>query len=668
MSGLSYAPGKPGFGSRGDDGSMGLPGLSIYFTDYNTTTEAATIRAAITNNNILWKGLSSTPLPSNRVYATGDLFVDTEGKVYEIDAENDTFTYKFANLNAAGYFTSAEVASDTFGYNRYLNNNTKPKYLIDSVYSQGEVNYYDVPSTIYGIAPKNYARIEFSNIGFNNYNPFTLFSSAISDDAHALAIVRDISNNMFRLGNLDNNGLVRNVNLTFDVASLRVNRNNPQSYLTTSAPEGTIISNFEINANPLFNGLFITNPSTFRAVSSQSSVTVSWIKEDFTEDTDVIANLIFYRDISTLAGQTITMSADSSTYRPLVVHNCNQSGSVIFSNLPELTAYKYYMEFLKNGWIRQSEVKSIRTIPIPNITIIPTGYTWPLEASTSHYVGFCVSSNVEWLAGPYVNPDNFLTDISVMGTIGGDSSLYVRLTDNTGDNPRTGSIRVLPKDAYGVVKYASISQRGAAEPISIDMSIGTQTSNTGDWSIYASNIAQIFIEGLPEGTSIDVSIYCESTIINYNSYGGYISYDNSINVSAPGKSSGVYTHAGTLSNAYPYNGFPTTTTHSSVISLVDVSTSNIPITINLGATATTDTGGTYMQYSTNLYVTNVLVRHRSGTRVIASYVPPISAAASATYYYSSGGDTGGGTTGGDITDGGSTVYGPDGPIMPEQST
>ena len=107
MSGLSYAPGKPGFGSRGDDGSMGLPGLSIYFTDYNTTTEAATIRAAITNNNILWKGLSSTPLPSNRVYATGDLFVDTEGKVYEIDAENDTFTYKFANLILA--FISSSI-------------------------------------------------------------------------------------------------------------------------------------------------------------------------------------------------------------------------------------------------------------------------------------------------------------------------------------------------------------------------------------------------------------------------------------------------------------------------------------------------------------------------------------------------------------------------------
>ena len=148
-----YAPGMPGFGTKGSDGSAGLQGLSMYFTDYNPDTQASSINIRIANNQVLWSTTSDV-LPSGRVYVTGDLFVDDQGRVYEINAETDTFQYKFANLNTSGYFISAETTTDTYTYNRYFNSNDSPKYIIDNVYAEGVIAYYDIPSEIYNIFPK----------------------------------------------------------------------------------------------------------------------------------------------------------------------------------------------------------------------------------------------------------------------------------------------------------------------------------------------------------------------------------------------------------------------------------------------------------------------------------------------------------------------------------
>jgi hypothetical protein len=369
MDKFQYAPGRPGFGTRGDDGSAGLAGLGIYFTDFDARTQTATINTAIMGNIILCASTvgSSEVLPEGRSYNTGDLFIDLNGGVYEIlDPCTGEFVYKYASLSTAGYFTSAEVMSDTFKYNRYFNNNDVAKYLIDNVYSTGEINYYSTPSKIYGTEPKNYARIEFSNVLIGVYNPFTVYSSG-EDDKQSIAIVREASANIFRIGNLDDNGNLRDTHLIFDVSSLKVNRDDPGGRFTTNTADGTILTNYEINANSLFNGVFERNPSSFTSIAGHTSASITWDKLEFTPDADVIADLYLYKDVSNLS--SINVTVNSSTFRPFVYHNCAEYAELTVNGLEQLTPYKYYMSFNKNGWIRNSICRSFTTTEAPYLWV-----------------------------------------------------------------------------------------------------------------------------------------------------------------------------------------------------------------------------------------------------------------------------------------------------------
>ena len=120
---FKYAPGKPGFGSKGRDGSIGLQGLAMYFTDLDPVTDIITITNKITNNFVLWKGTSSS-LPDQRTYVAGDLFFDSDGKAYEI-SNPDTGSYQAlgGSLNMGGFFVPLEIESDN-GFQRYFNSNT----------------------------------------------------------------------------------------------------------------------------------------------------------------------------------------------------------------------------------------------------------------------------------------------------------------------------------------------------------------------------------------------------------------------------------------------------------------------------------------------------------------------------------------------------------------
>ncbi|MBP6933235.1 MAG: hypothetical protein KBB87_07575, partial [Candidatus Methanofastidiosum sp.] len=174
---FKYAPGRPGFGTKGNDGSVGSQGLAMYFTDFDPVSDTTLINSRIANDFALWSANPPVSLPGGRVYVTGDLFFDSEGKAYEINAETDTYEYKFASLNMGGFFVPLGISSDQ-NYARYFNSNTSPKYIIDNVYTMsGGINYSQVPSNIYGIEPKNFARIEYSNIRFGDYIPFTVYTS-----------------------------------------------------------------------------------------------------------------------------------------------------------------------------------------------------------------------------------------------------------------------------------------------------------------------------------------------------------------------------------------------------------------------------------------------------------------------------------------------------------
>jgi len=507
-----YAPGRPGYGTKGNDGSAGLQGFSMYFTDYDPLTETASINLAIQNNYVLWSISATTALPSSRVYITGDLFVDTEGKIYEINAELNTFTYKFASINTTGYFTSAEIVSDTYNYNRYFNTNISPKYVIDNVYADGAIAYYNVPTNVYNILSKNYARIEYSNVTQGNYNPFTLFSSAETggtDDHKALAIVREIDSNTFRIGNLDNTGNIRDVNLIFDVSSLKHTKQG-KSLFNIGSPDGEILTNYEINANALFTGVFNISPPGFYAGYGVTDISIRWRLIDFTADPDVKADLYFL--LNEPYSGTISLATDGSAFRPYVFHDCASSGVLHFSGLPETTSYKYYMNFYKNGWERRSNIKTVATGAAPTIAVYPSSVT--NDASGAHTLEFCVSSNVIWEAVIYTNPGTFLSGLVAYGTAVADSSLRINLSENTTELSRAGALRVTPTNG-GVPITVNISQAGAGGQIELDMVQASGVCNDGyptkDYTING----EVDVTGLISSNSYSINFNTNIYINNF---------------------------------------------------------------------------------------------------------------------------------------------------------
>jgi hypothetical protein len=601
---FKYAPGKPGFGTKAYDGITGLQGFSMYFTDYNCTTQASSIRDAIGRNYVLWSATPTTPLPDGRVYITGDLFVDTDGKVYEIDAENNTFTYKFGNLNTAGYFTSAQIASDTYVYNRYFNNNDSPKYIIDNVYSDGVIAYYTIPSDIYNILPKNFARIEYSNIVDGSYNAFTLYSSgkiAGTDDAKALAIVRETSTNTFHLGNLDNNNNLRNVNLIFDVSSLKQIKGGNLFGVNTST--GTILSNYEINANSLFTGVFNTSPTTFTATFSTTDISIHWVKTDFTSDSAATADLYFF-DASTLAA-SISYVTDASKYRPYVFHDVSTTGYALFTGLNTISPYKYYMKFYKNGWERRSDMKSVATGATPAMSIVPItaicasgAYTGGISPGNPS-VGFAVTSNVPWSAAYLLNPDSFMSELNSYG-ITTNGSIYVDLTQNTADAPRIGKIRVSALNPGGNSPVdASIYQVGTHVPITVATHAGTETG-----SVTTNHIATYMLDGslgidtpLPASSYVDITVTFSMVVTNY--YGETVTINNKIELTGPGGKSDSYTWGDTCLIGVTKSS-PTTT-----VKLTACTSTNLPITIKL--TNNTYNWASSYRFKSDINIVSVLV-------------------------------------------------------------
>jgi hypothetical protein len=619
-----YAPGKPGFGTKGSDGSIGLQGLSMYFTDYNCETESSNIITAIENNYVLWSISSSDPLPDNRIYVTGDLFVDSNGKIYEIDAESDTFTYKFASLNTAGYFLSAGVASND-DYNRYYNNNTGPKYLIDSVYADSAIAYYATPSNIYNIAPINFGHIDFSNIILNNYNPFTVFSSgetAGTDDAKSLAIVRDVNSNTFRIGNLDNAGNIRNVNLIFDVSSLKHTKQ-PLSYFNVDTPDGEILTNTEINANALFEGVFDTNPATFYSEFDQFDISIFWDLTDFTPDLNINADLYVFPDMP--VSGTISFG-DADDYRPLVYHDVSTTGSIHYGSLAEGVTYKYYMVFHKNGWERRSIINSVTTSLIPYIVVIPLT---TLEASVGHYAQFCVSTNVLWRALELYDPQSMMYDVSGDYNRFGydDSSLWIGLTQNTGLAQRPGYILVSSSTGGFSANTIIITQKGTRADVPVSLSTTTyEDKSKFMYHIWQTQAYNVSIDELPADTIIDVSIRYSMHVNNESLFesGAIVKSTNTVTMYANGKTASTVTWTnggvpGEEDLIYPTSGTRVGTLSISGIAISDL-TSDISILSEMKVwTSPTAVSPYFNIYDVSIKIVDIKIYGKSGTTINPIY-------------------------------------------------
>jgi len=529
MNNHQYAPGRPGFGSRGEDGSAGLAGLSLYFTDYDTTTESALIQTAIINNVILCSSTlydqAAAVLPGGRTYNSGDLFVDINGGVYEItDASTGSYTYKYASLNTAGYFTSAETQTDIHGFRRFFNNNLEPKYIIDNVYASEEANYYSVPSDIYTIESKNFARIEYSNINQGNYNPFTVYSAGDSDQ-NSIAIVRDVCSNTFRIGNLDSLGNLRNVKLIFDVSSLRVNKQDSGTHFTPNTVEGTVITNYEINANSLFNGNFDSSPDSFSAFAGHNYATISWDKSDFANDTDVIMDLHFYKDSSS----STTISVSNASDHISLIYPCGTAENLTITGLTESTPYRYYMSLMKNGWVRNSDIKYFTTSAAPYLYIWPNAATQSLWADasgvwdgstrsdTTHYiVDICTNSITGWyisgIYDPEVNPcppeggDIDWITIEPYEGSAGTSYFMISVDRNTLSSNRAGTFYI---NSEAPQTYMIINQRGTA-----GYTPPSDSSVLGSLSISFADSGVLDISMGPY--AIDVSILLRTYVLSTN--------------------------------------------------------------------------------------------------------------------------------------------------------
>lgn len=263
MSKFQYAPGLPGYGTQGADGSDGSQGLSIYFSTLDGGSQSSAIRSAIGANNQL--DGSGNPLPGNRIYQTGDIFIDTNGLAYEIDLSlfNNYNATPIARLNTSTIFIEGEDTSTSVVYQRYYNAYlTTDKFVVDNVFSSSGLSGYfqnpDQANGIYGTAAKNYATINYVDLSIGNYNPFAVWNNSADTlkPEEAIALVKEYQTNTWRLGNLDNFGNVRDTSLSLDFSNFII-ENNENYFQVSERGVETDVSAFifsKTSSNIIFSG------------------------------------------------------------------------------------------------------------------------------------------------------------------------------------------------------------------------------------------------------------------------------------------------------------------------------------------------------------------------------------------------------------------------------
>ena len=359
---LLYAQSLPGYGTGGADGSAGLLGFSVYFTSYSGDTDGTDIKDLIDLNKPLLGGSHFPGGYPNRHYQTGDVFVDLAGKVWEIDLSLlSRYHYAGYNLSSKSLFVLSNTGIDP--QERWTNQ--YPFNIVDTVNANTLTSSYytDFPDVIYGIDSKKFARIEYSNkVESGNRNVFSLFIGADADssDNYAIGLIRDIASNSFRLGNIDEFGNIRAVNLEFDVKSLKANKINNE--FTKDALDGTLLTNSEFDTKNLINPYFDPSPSTFRYDSPLSTYTnIYWDLRDFLKTSDPailgsISSTLHFQQ-NPIGG--ILNFIDTTKFRELTFPKLDVSGNLKVTGLPSGYRFKAFIIFEDKGWRRSSNVMDI---------------------------------------------------------------------------------------------------------------------------------------------------------------------------------------------------------------------------------------------------------------------------------------------------------------------
>lgn len=221
-----YAPGLPGYGTRGVDGSAGLVGLATYFSAYDGNTDSVTIKSKIIANKELFSNDELIPGYPGRVYQNGDIFIDKNARIFQIDfTEANLYKDTGIFLNTSGFFTSGPIQSNSPNFERYSNAWDSEKFLIDTVYTNSVGDYTQYPTTIYGIKPRYFANVKYigsdimSDFELGDYYPFQVWTIGSVDSKDAIALAREESQNVWHFGNADL-GVTRDVSLYLDFGDI----------------------------------------------------------------------------------------------------------------------------------------------------------------------------------------------------------------------------------------------------------------------------------------------------------------------------------------------------------------------------------------------------------------------------------------------------------------
>ena len=225
-----YGPGLPGYGTAGVDGSTGLSGLATYFSVYNGNSDSITIKGKIIANKELFSNDSYLPGYPDRIYQTGDIFIDSNARIFEIDlAAPNKYTDTGVFLNTSGFFDSGPGQAGAPGFLRYSNKYSTDKFLIDSVYSNTVGNYTAYPVSIYDNAPIYFGKINYIGAeilpDLNGWYPFEVWTigNANPGDAanNAIALARKGNSNEWHFGNYDG-GNLRDSSLYLDFEDIHM--------------------------------------------------------------------------------------------------------------------------------------------------------------------------------------------------------------------------------------------------------------------------------------------------------------------------------------------------------------------------------------------------------------------------------------------------------------
>lgn len=449
---FQYSPGILGYGAKGQDGSAGIDGLALYFTDYDPVANILNIESAIANDEVLWSSApAGTKLPGGRKYQNGDLFVDSRGFIYEINADIDEYDITDGALNKSQFFQSKwNVISDT-GFQRFHNIlDGSPNILIDNTNSQyGSSNYTDPPKYLYGIESKNFARFEYSDVKDGSYNAFTVYSLAAnvgSDDHKSLGLVYDENLKLWRLGNIGQLDGRRNTNLILDVSSITF----PNSKILLDTPEGTVLTNKQKNTPLLFDPNFQREPISFYATSPlNSQINIYWNLQDFCNDPSIKGVLHFNRRRDS---SVFYMNASTGNIAvPMAFFDIEPAGYVQITNCPSSKTYEYSISISKDGWERTSAIKQITTTDSPpemtildpsskTLTADPSGW-FATESTYKYQVDLSTNSPTGWNSS-VIPPQTWITLLNNSSTGPGLGTFEVSLGYNDTVNSRSAVVYV----------------------------------------------------------------------------------------------------------------------------------------------------------------------------------------------------------------------------------